>query len=293
MFNELLYEYEQETGPTFGVLMADHFRRSYGFYGHRPRGTLDWLLVYTVSGTGSFRVDEEVLTSAAGDAVLLPPGIPHHYAANQAGEWELLWVHFLPLPEWQDYLQLPRTQEGLLTSAAPDAPIRARIEEAFRRLIADARRSSRAGQELALLSLAEILILLQESSSCVQGDRSAAAPALQDERITQTLRYIADHAHEPLSPAALARSAGLSESRFRHLFKAETGKSVSDWVTETRLHQAAKLLELTSRPVGEIAVYVGYESAYYFTRRFSAAFGMSPTAFRRFAEERRQSDTAD
>lgn len=283
--NKYLYEYEQETSPTSGVLMADHFRRSYGFYGHRPRGTVDWLLIYTVAGSGAFRVDDAVLTAGPGDAVLLPPGVPHHYAAGEDGGWELLWTHFLPLPEWRPYLRLPRTEKGLHAVAVADGPGRPRLEDAFRRLIADARRRSRSGQALALLALAEILILLHENAE--REWRRDDAPVGQDERIAEALLYIADHAHEPLAPALLARRAGLSESRFRHLFKAETGKSAAAWVTETRLHQAAKLLELTSRPVGEIAAYVGFQSAYYFTRRFTAAFGASPTAFRRLAAERR------
>lgn len=290
MPNKYLFEYEQETAPTTGVLMADHFREPYGFYGHRPVGTVDWLLIYTVAGGGSFRVGDEVITTGAGDAILLPPGVPHHYAANEGPEWELLWAHFLPLSDWREYLRLPRTKDGLIALTVADMAIRRRIEEAFLRLIPDARRSSKPGQELALLALAEILILLHEAGV---RERGFASPAvLQDERIAQALRYISDHAFEALTPARLAATAGLSESRFRHLFKSDTGKSVSEWVAQTRLHQAAKLLELTTRPIGEIAAYVGFESAYYFTRRFTHAFGISPSAFRRAAVERRAAPSA-
>jgi len=44
------------------------------------------------------------------------------------------------------------------------------------------------------------------------------------------------------------------------------------------------MLELTSRPINEIADDVGFDSAYYFTRRFTERFGVSPTAYRKQAQ---------
>jgi AraC family transcriptional regulator, arabinose operon regulatory protein len=56
---------------------------------------------------------------------------------------------------------------------------------------------------------------------------------------------------------ALAEAARLSPSGLAHLFKAEIGQSPVRFVQETRLKEAAKLIELTPAPVAEVARQVG------------------------------------
>lgn len=266
--------------PTPGILLADHFRSAYGYHGHRARGTKDWLMIYTVAGEGSFRVNREIRVCKEGDVAILAPGVPHHYATNPGVVWDILWVHFLPLPEWQAWLQLPRTEERLVWMNVQEKPVRQRIEQAFERLIHDARRNGKADQELATLALAEILLLLHQAH-----DRQAAASQL-DERIAAVAQHLAGHLGEKHRLADLARLAGLSESRFCHLFKEETGEPYTAYLLNLRLQKAAKLLEFTTRRVGEIAADVGFDSAFYLTRRFTERFGMSPSAFRKKAQRK-------
>lgn len=47
-----------------------------------------------------------------------------------------------------------------------------------------------------------------------------------------------------------------------------------------RLRQAANLLEYTSDPILEIAEEVGFKNPYYFTRQFTAYYGVSPRYYR-------------
>jgi len=279
--NHYLFQYEEETvAPPLGALLADHFRSGYGFYGHRTWGTKDWLLIYTMAGSGSFRVSEEVDISLPGDAFLIPPGIPHHYAANEGGGWELLWVHFVPLPEWEDWLRLPRTKEELIRVHVAGERVRSRLEKAFFRLIEDARSGEKADVQLSHLALAEILLLLHREQE--ERDRTEAT----DERITLVTRLLLDHLSRKITLPELARAVHLSESRLSHLYKEQTGETPLETLVKLRLQRAAKLLELTSAPVKEIAAEVAFESPFYFSKRFAAYFGVSPTAYRDHARQR-------
>ncbi|MDF2964265.1 MAG: helix-turn-helix protein [Paenibacillus sp.] len=275
MANTYLFHFDSETeSPALGILLADHFHKSYGFQGHRSKGTKDWLMIYTVSGSGSFRVDRKVQVCGQGDVAILPPGIPHHYAANEEGGWELLWSHFIPLPEWNHWLQLPRTEEQLYYLHIHDKSVQLRIEQAFNRLIHDSRKTGKSNQDLAMLALAEILILLHQSH-LQQVDNQPL-----DERIDDVLHYMLEHLHQKLSLAEVASKAGLSESRFCHLIKEQTGETYVELLTKMRLQKAAKLLAFTNRRIYQIASDVGFDSAYYFTRRFTLHYGVSPTAYR-------------
>ncbi|MBM7564851.1 helix-turn-helix domain-containing protein [Paenibacillus sacheonensis] len=273
--NEHLYRSDTETeSPEVGVLLADHFRRPFGFQGHRSKGTGDWLIVYTIHGSGSFRVDREVHVCGAGDVVILSPGVPHHYASNEAGEWDILWTHFVPLPDWMPWLALPRTEERLICLHLRGDEIRGRIEQTFHRLIRDASMSAPVNRELAKLALAEVLVLLYHYNGEQESDR------VMDERISQVIRYLSEHLHLKHRLSDLAAMAGLSPSRFCHLMKEQTGDTLTERLTKMRLAKAARLLELTSRRINEIAFDVGFETAYYFSRLFTGHFGISPTAYR-------------
>ncbi|HZG56946.1 helix-turn-helix domain-containing protein [Paenibacillus sp.] len=274
--NEHLFKVEEETAsPKAGVLLADRFRRPFGFQGHRSRGTDDWLLIYTVAGSGSFRVDREVRVCARGDAVLLSPGVPHHYASNEEGEWDILWVHFLPQADWKPWLALPRTAEGLIVAHVRNEEARRRIERAFERMIADSSVPDRPHRELAKLALAETLVLLNANHS------EGGGAGVTDERVDAVLSYVSQRLDRKHRLSELAAVAGLSPTRLCHLMKEQTGDTITSALTKMRMAKAAKLLEYSTRRVNEIAADVGVDSPYYFTRLFTAHFGVSPSAYRK------------
>ncbi|MFK7694358.1 helix-turn-helix domain-containing protein [Paenibacillus sp. HJGM_3] len=272
--NDYLHRFEKETeSPLHGVLLASQFQRGYGYCGHRSAGTKDWLLIYTISGEGEFRVTKEVITCRAGDVVILSPGIPHHYASAKDSLWEIQWVHFVPLPEWNEWLHLPRTAEKLINLHVKDNQTRQRIQVAFQKLIYDSTHKEMMHHQLAMNALSEILILLYREHLIMY------VPAV-DERIDRVVKYIAEKLHEQHSLEQLSNQFGLSVSHLCHLYKEQLGETVMGSLLRMRLEKAAKLLELSGRQVKDISYEVGFESPYYFSRQFTSRYGMSPTAYR-------------
>ncbi|HEX6972581.1 MAG TPA: helix-turn-helix domain-containing protein [Limnochordia bacterium] len=269
-----LYDPAAETAaPPPGVLVAGHFQERPGYHVHRSSGTKDWLITYTVGGTGVFRQSALRLVVRPGDMTLLTPGAVHDYAAS-GGVWEFSWAHFLPRPTWTAWLQWPAVGRGLHRLHIPAGPARERIARAFSRLVQDARATGPLREELALNALEEVLIL-------VARERERTAGAGVDPRVQQVLDRIAANPAARYTVAELARSVSLSPSRLAHLFKAQVGDSLIETIVKLRLRQASRLLEYTRRQVKEIARDVGFDSPFYFSRRFHAHFGMSPTEYRR------------
>ena len=83
------------------------------------------------------------------------------------------------------------------------------------------------------------------------------------------------------STPALARVIGLSPSRFRHLFKQETGTSPAQYLKDFRLRKAEKMLRTTFLSVKQILKQVGLRSNSHFVHDFKKIHGMTPTAYRR------------
>jgi AraC family transcriptional regulator len=88
--------------------------------------------------------------------------------------------------------------------------------------------------------------------------------------------------------ADLARSAGLSASRFGRLFREATGTTPAAYLRALRMTRARILLERTSLSVAEIMTQVGARDPSHFSRDFRREHGCSPRALRqqiRFSEQ--------
>jgi AraC-like DNA-binding protein len=77
-----------------------------------------------------------------------------------------------------------------------------------------------------------------------------------------------------------AALCNVSETYFYRCFREWTGKSPVEYRNDLRLSHAEAMLRHTDMPIGEIAAVVGFEDAFYFSRTFSARFGLSPKAYR-------------
>jgi AraC family transcriptional regulator of arabinose operon len=263
--------------PPPGTLIAGRYTCAADYQVRRPRGTHDWLITVTHAGAGRYRHADAICECHTGDVVVLAPGTPHDYAT--AGDlWEFSWAHFTPRPGWSSWLSMPTAAPGLHHQHSGGGGAWQRIEGAITRLVHDSQRGGVLHEELALNALEELLILLSR--------RAAQADRQLDPRVAATLERLGASLADPLSVAALARSVATSPSRLAHLFRAQVGEPITRMHLKLRLRHAARLLELTPRSIGEIAVEVGFSSAFYFTRQFRAWYGQSPTAYRRVARER-------
>ena len=102
-----------------------------------------------------------------------------------------------------------------------------------------------------------------------------------DRRIELVILKIDTDVSAAWDTAALASVIDLSPSRFRHLFKQETGTSPAQYLKQLRMRKAEMLLRTTFLSVKEVLKQVGISSNSHFVTDFKKIHGMTPTAFRR------------
>ena len=107
------------------------------------------------------------------------------------------------------------------------------------------------------------------------GDREIIPQSL-----ASTLEYLEAHCDEPISPAGLARLAGLPPVRFARLIKRIFRVTPNQLIIQTRLAAAARLLAETERSVADIAYACGFYDHSAMTRAFRSATNQTPTQFR-------------
>jgi two-component system response regulator YesN len=111
------------------------------------------------------------------------------------------------------------------------------------------------------------------------------SPALWDQRVRAVIVFMNTNLHRKLTPIEIAQSVRLSTSHLRHVFKDETGTSLTGYLRELRLRRAKQLLETTFLTVKEVASAVGIDGVSHFVRDFEKIYRMTPA---RYAARRRQ-----
>lgn len=259
------------------LVAAGHFDEEPGYLVNRPSGCHDWLLICTVRGSGLFHYKGGSFSTQANEFVLIAPNTPHRYeVSSAANRWELLWVHFLLRTEWRAWLNWKPVAPGWGYVRVTNQERRKQIAAHFKdvvRLTAGYRHHREA---LALNSLEAVLLCCHEQvvRECGEG---------MDPRISDVLDFICRQLDRPFSIHELARKCNLSPSRFAHLFRDEMDMTPMQFVEQQRLDRARELLEHTGYTIATIAQQVGFESAFYFSRRFKQATGVSPRDYRRQA----------
>lgn len=101
-----------------------------------------------------------------------------------------------------------------------------------------------------------------------------------DIRVKLIIEFMQSNLEKRIAPGELARLVGLSDSRFRHLFTAETGMSPKDCLRRLRLDRAKQLLEEGALTIEQVALRVGWQHRSHFERRFKQLHGMTPAQYR-------------
>ena len=254
--------------------MASEFDQGTGYTNWRPRGSSDWLLIYTAEGAGCITVGGAPRTLGPGEAVWFAPGAAQDYRTDgSAGRWRLLWAHFNPRPNWRAWIRWRQVAPGTGWLALPPGEIRGGFEAAMARTVAALRASHRDAVEFALNALEEALLWADRAD---EGHPSAQL----DPRVRAAMDYLAARPAEPFRLEALARHCALSESRLSHLFREQTGETPQVYSEELRLRLAQQLLVHSSLRVNEVAAETGFSDPFYFAKRFRKFSKCSPSVYR-------------
>ena len=79
----------------------------------------------------------------------------------------------------------------------------------------------------------------------------------------------------------ISEAVNLTPSYFSAVFKKETGKTFSDWLSATRVEQAKRLLEKNSLSVLDICYECGYNTPSQFIKIFKRYTKKTPSAYRK------------
>jgi AraC-like DNA-binding protein len=229
------------------------------------------------------------LTVREGDVHLIPPGDPHGAVHFEGAEgWGLAFrPEAFALGESGSWGEsdgalrlgpLMRVREGCHPVLSLDAAQRARLEGWLLLLQAEwAAGTEQREHAQALGALLRLLLIELER---------VAAPAPVEEApglglARRALSHVEAHGLGPLSLADVARAVGRSGAHVASVVRRETGRTVGEWIRETRMAEARRRLRGTDEQVEIIAERVGYADVTHFIRIFRRTHGVTPAAWRK------------
>jgi AraC family transcriptional regulator, transcriptional activator of pobA len=128
---------------------------------------------------------------------------------------------------------------------------------------------------LLSLMLTEVARLDSACAPFVAPDAAARQRLVKDVFDVIERRY-----RQPIGLSDVAKAVGRSAAHLTHTIRAETGRTVLQWIIERRMREAERLLLDTDEPLQAIAAAVGYDSAGYFIRQFARRHALSPGVWR-------------
>lgn len=99
--------------------------------------------------------------------------------------------------------------------------------------------------------------------------------------ISHVKKYISEqYQNDKLSLKLIANHVKISPSHLSKIFSQETGQTLTEYLTQVRIHKAMELIKTTRSKSFEVALDVGYNDPHYFSKLFKKVTGMTPKEYR-------------
>ena len=241
----------------------------------RPRGRLDFQLIYIAAGKAHFHFDnnDEETIVHAGHMVLYRPKEPQKYEYYAKDQTEVYWVHFTG-NNVKNFLR----RYGIADDTRIIyTGISIEYKNLFMSMIEELNLQRIDYEEMLINYFMILLISLHRIA--LQKPRKKNLQNMND--MEQAAQYFRMHYNKPISIEDYAVSHNMSISWFIQNFRQYANTTSAQYVQSLRLTNAKMLLETTNYNITEIANLVGYENPLYFSRFFRKQCGMSPSQFRK------------
>ena len=243
----------------------------------RPKGRLDYQLLYIVSGKGHFYFHGEDRVVYAGRMVLIQPRQEQRYEYFGEDKPEVYWVHFTG----SDVKNILRSYNIPMDDPIFYSGASSTYSYLFKEMIHELQDCKIGYEDLLAMYLRQVFLLVQRTR---QEERPTVSTYIQEE-MEFARRYFNEHYNEPISIQEYAESRNMSVCYFQRNFKQIVKHTPMQYLLTIRVNNAASLLETTDYSMAEIAAIVGYEDPLYFSRLFRKIKGVSPRDYRNLVKD--------
>lgn len=266
--------------PTF--LFAIKYDRERSGYPHSH----DYIeILYLYSGEGRYEIDGVTYDVAAGNLLIINPGVTHaNIVTNPDNPLTILALGLCDV-KFMDMAPNTITFETQTPVLQAGSELQNHIISIFFRILAEKEQQCLGKYDMMRLYLGQILLhIIREYKNPAQ--TLVSKPSFTSHRknhVVQTIMdYMEGHYAEKISLDGIASNMYLSPIYISKIFKEKTGESPIQYLIKIRLRNAVRLMkEHPDYSIRQIAQEVGYDDAYHFSKIFKKHMAATPKDYRR------------
>jgi AraC-like DNA-binding protein len=255
-----------------------YFPQAKFHYCERREGCEDNILFYCVKGKGHYVADDKKFEVTANQFVLIP-ATSHYlrYWADKDDPWSIYWVHFTgeSIAAFNESLNLS------ISKGPISIPVNLKGIEIWQSMY----NSFEMGYSMENVCNATFCLYHFIAMFIFPDKHLKTEQTDNDNIINKTIRFMKDNLRKKLSVEDLAANHKLSASHFSSLFKKNTGISPIDYFIHLKMQKACQLLYANELKIKDLAVTLGYDDPYYFSRAFKKYLGLSPEQYKLTAKK--------
>lgn len=252
----------RELYPLFCGTEECHSGHSFG-----PK-VRDYFLIHCVnSGKGVFVSGGREYTLTRGQCFIIRPGDITYYKADENDPWTYTWISFNG-----ENAPLFAKRAGLYKTFVIENTEIFAIFENLRNLVLSGRLETE-NNEFSMLSVLYALFAALPRNSPTESPKELY--------IRRVKNYVGNMISNPISVEKIAADCGLERHYLCRIFKAQTGRTLQEYIIDCKMQKAKQLLLFTSLNVGDIGRSVGYSDVYNFSKMFKKHSGLSPLKTRK------------
>lgn len=254
-----------------------YFPKAEGHYINRPNGCGEYILIYCVKGGGFFKLGGTQYAVAENQFFVLPAEEPHQYWAAEGNPWSIYWVHFKGSKAGAIFRQLNEVNKILLDDHSRMKDRTDFFDELLNVMEGDLKESSVAYVNMSINHLFATFLYIDEYRAA----KYAVQKGNYTSFVSLATHYMNENLEKQLTLEDMAAHFGYSKSYFYRLFYKETGYAPISYFQNIKIKRAAELLVNTGLKVNQVALKMGFDDPYYFSRLFKKVMGIAPVLYKK------------
>ena len=224
-------------------------------------------IYYMKDGMCNYFIGNHSYKVLPGDVILIPESIIHRTNYNGIPHTRLL------INCSNEYI--PNSVLERISSVGHlyrNAKVQKQLDEIFAKIEQEYENADILSSDVLKCYTAELFFLILRNENELEPENEESS------LVTQALKYIQHNYMNDVKLSTVAQKANVSAEHLSRVFKKETGFGFNEYLTIIRLQKAEFMLRNEpGRAVCEVAYACGFNDGNYFSYKFKAAYGVSPT----------------
>ena len=273
-------------GQNLSVLSLDTHLNSGLEILFRPHRTYYFMVIWVTEGTLDYHIDHQLCRIPNNHLIYIAPDQVHHFSTYQSCKGEIIAFteDFIPQSAFFPLLHIFNNAYAKVKSIQ-SKEVHIKVQTIFRSLSEELKKDPDEYQHAILFNMLYNLILFIERGKVVQQLTDMASKDFQD--IIAFKSFVAKNFREHYNVQDYAEILDTTTQRLGQISAAALGKTPKEYIIEYVLTEARRLLTYSKESVKEISFSLGFDEPTNFTKYFKKHSGVSPSAYRRESELRR------